>query len=190
MVTPPLMRAAALIFLVLILGTTGSGCSGSSEWDQQWEEVEEAIHEGRIQEAKARLNGLLTVLQQDGSGDYRHAQVIVRLGEIARMEGDDKKAEAYFWEALPLFAQSVGPEHPSMAETLLAIGVLYEHKGQEDIALPLVKRAVAIQEKTWGFSDPRLLPGLERYHTLLTALNRENEQRDIQSRITSLRQAK
>ncbi len=190
MVTPPLIRAITIILLVLMVGATGSGCSGSSEWDHQWEEVEEAIHDGRILEAKTRLNGLLTVLQQDGSGDYRHAQVIVRLGEIARMEGDDRKAEAYFWEALPLFAQSVGPEHPSMAETLLAIGVLYEHKEQPEIALPLVKRAVAIQEKAWGFSDPRLLPSLEQYHTLLTALNRESEQPDIQSRITGLRQAK
>jgi len=67
----------------------------------------------------------------------------------------------------PHCAQSLGPEHPHMADPLTELASLYEHKAQPKMALPLLKHALAIREKTWGTSDRQLLPTLKQYHILL-----------------------
>lgn len=177
----PWNMLTALFCLLLPLG-----CSDSSEWDAQWHEIIEAIDAENFQEAKTRLTGLLPMVQQEGPRNPHYAQVIFHLGTIAQREGRDKQAEAYFWEALPLWAQSVGPEHPQMAVTLSALAALFEKQGKTDTALPLLKRAVAIEEKAWGRSDPRRLSSLIAYHHLLLTVNHAREAQEIQVDIAHL----
>jgi len=162
------------------------GCSDSSEWDAQWKEIVEAIDAENFQEAKTRLTGLLPLVQQEGPQNPHYAQVIFYLGTIAQREGRDKQAEAYFWEALPLWAQSVGPEHPQMAVTLSALAALFEKQGKTDTALPLLRRAVAIEEKAWGRSDSRRLSSLLAYHQLLLTVNHTREAQELQEEIAHL----
>jgi len=145
-----------------------AGCPASSEWDRQWLEVQTLLQEGQLQEAKKLLlQDILPSVRHNGPSDTRYAQVIYQLGDIARLEGDTGQAESYYWEALPLIAQSLGPEHLHMADPLTELASLYQHKAQPKIALPLLKRALAIREKTWGTSDRQLLPTLKQYHILL-----------------------
>ena len=177
----PWNHLVALGWLLMTLG-----CSSPSEWDIQWEEITEAIEAGNIQEAKTRLNGLLPVVQQEGPRNPHYAQVIFQLGTIAQREGHDKQAESYFWEALPLWAQSVGPEHPQMAVTLSALAALFQDRGNTETAFPLLKRAVAIEEKAWGRSDPRRLPALVAYHQLLQSIGHEQEAQEIQTDIAHI----
>ncbi|MGD9851927.1 MAG: tetratricopeptide repeat protein [Nitrospirales bacterium] len=162
------------------------GCSGPSDWDVQWEEITEAMEAGNIQEAKTRLIALLPVVQQEGPGNPHYAQVIFQLGTVAQQEGNYERAESYFWEALPLWAQSLGPEHPQMAVTLSALSAIFVKKGNTGNALPLLKRAVAIEEKAWGSSDRRRLPSLIAYKNLLHSVNQESEAQEIQTHITHI----
>ena len=167
---------AGLIFLL-------TGCPTSSEWDRQWEQINVALSHGQFQEAKDRLHRLLPSVREQGPTDERYALVIFQLGEVARLEGQASQAEAYYWEALPLLAQSLGSEHPRMADPLAALASLYQQKNQLEMARPLLKRALAIREKFWGFSDPQLLSTLQTYHALLLAGDRPEEAMEIAGRI-------
>jgi tetratricopeptide (TPR) repeat protein len=123
-------------------------------------------------------------VRENGPSDKRYALVIFQLGEVSRLEGQESQADAYYWEALPLFAQSVGPEHLRMADPLTALSSLYHDKGQPEMAVPLLKRALTIREKSWGpSSDPRLLSTLQTYHALLLTADHREEAMEITDRI-------
>ncbi|MDH3503311.1 MAG: tetratricopeptide repeat protein [Nitrospirota bacterium] len=160
-----------------------TGCPTSSEWDRQWELIHGALSRGQLQEAKDLLHRLLPSVREQGPTDERYALVIFQLGEVARLEGQESQAEAYYWEALPLLAQSMGPEHLRMADPLAALASLYDQRGQMEMARPLLKRALAIREKSWGLSDPQLLPTLQNYHALLLAGDHQEEAIEIAGRI-------
>ena len=179
-------RLALWNILVYSLSVLAFGCSGPSEWDVQWKEITEAMETGNIQEAKTRLTALLPVVQQEGPRNPHYAQVIFQLGTVAQQEGNFARAESYFWEALPLWAQSLGPEHPQMAVTLSALSALFVKKGNTGNALPLLKRAVAIEEKAWGSSDQRRLPSLIAYKNLLLSVNQGPEAQEVQAHIARI----
>ena len=160
-----------------------TGCPTSSEWDRQWEQIHAALSRGQLQEAKDLLHRLLPSVRKQGPTDERYALVIFQLGEVARLEGQEIQAEAYYWEALPLLAQSLGSEHLRMADPLAALASLYQRKNQLEMARPLLKRALAIREKSWGLSDPHLLPTLQTYHALLLAGDHQEEATEIAGRI-------
>ena len=141
------------------------------------------LSRGEIQETKELLHRLLPLVREKGPTDERYALVIYQLGEVSRLEGQVSRAEAYYWEALLLFAQSVGPEHLRMADPLAALASVYHHKGQPEVAVPLLKRALAIREKSWGVSDAQLLPTLQTYHALLLTADHQKEAMDITDRI-------
>ena len=167
---------AGLIFLL-------TGCPTPSEWDRQWEQIHAAFFRGQFQEAKDLLHRLLPSVREKGPTDERYALVIFQLGEVARLEGQESQAEAYYWEALPLFAQSLGAEHLRMADPLAALASLYQQKNQLEMARPLLKRALAIREKSWGLSDPQLLSTLQNYHALLMVGDHQEEATEIAGRI-------
>ncbi len=160
-----------------------TGCPTSSEWDRQWEQIHANISRGQFQEAKDLLHRLLPSVRRQEPTDERYALVIFQLGEVARLEGQESQAEAYYWEALPLLAQSLGSEHLRMADPLAGLATLYQRKNQLEMALPLLKRALAIREKSWGLSDPQLLPTLQSYHALLLAGDHQEEATEIAGRI-------
>jgi tetratricopeptide (TPR) repeat protein len=160
-----------------------TGCPMSSQWDRQWEQIHATLSRGELQEAKELLHRLLPAVREKGPTDERYALVIFQLGEVSRLKGQESQAEAYYWEALPLFARSVGPEHLRMADPLAALASLYHHKGQPEVAVPLLKRTLAIREKSWGLSDPQLLPTLQTYHALLATAGHQEEAMDITGRI-------
>ena len=165
-----------------------NGCPSSSKWDQQWQEVQHTLKAGRLQEAKEQLHQILPSVRDNDPTDARYGQVIFQLADIARLEGNTKQAESYYWKALPLIAGSLGPEHLHMADPLSELATIYEQKNQPTVALPLIKRALAIQEKTWGTSSRHLLPTLKHYHLLLMLNDYHNEALQALTRISHLEQ--
>lgn len=175
--------AASLITLCIL-----TGCSEHSEWDQQWDTIQNTIRAGDLLQAKTQLHTILPSIQAIGPTDERYGQIIYQLGDIARLEGDLNLAESYYWKALPLIGQSLGPEHPHMADPLTRLATIYEHKAQPTVALPLLKRALAIRQKAWGDSSRQLLPTLKHYHLLLMLNDHHEEAVQILGRISHLEQ--
>ncbi len=181
-----LISCILLSFTFSLVGLTG--CSGSSEWDQQWETIQDDIRKGNLSHAKTQLQSILPLIREKGPSDRRYAQIIYQLGDLARLEGDTKQAESLYWEALPLIAKSHGPEDLHMADPLTEIASIYQNNNQPDIALPLLKRALAIREKTWGVSNRQLLPTLKQYHIVLMLADKQEEAVKILTRISHLEQ--
>ncbi len=179
----------SIILAAALALTFFTGCPSPSEWDQQWEAIQTSIRTGDLSQAKIQLQTILPSIRRKGPSDTRYAQIIYQLGDIARMEGDAAQAESYYWEALPIIAESLGPEHLHMADPLTELSTIYQKKGQPKIALPLLKRALAIREKTWGTSDRKLLPTLKQYHILLMLTDDQDKSVQILTRITHLEQA-
>ena len=171
---------------VLFIVGLFTGCPTPSEWDQQWQQVQQALQADRLEEAKELLEDILPSLQNNGSTDKRYGEAIFQLAEIARREEKFDQAESYYWKALPLIAESRGPEHIRMADPLTELATLYQHKEQPSVALPLLKRALAIREKSWGLSNKELLPTLKHYHLLLMLNDRHEEAVGILTRISHL----
>jgi hypothetical protein len=111
------------IFSILLASalalTFFTGCPAPSEWDHQWEAIQDRIRAGDLAQAQTQLQAILPSIRKKGPSDKRYAQIIYQLGDIARLEGDNNQAESYYWEALPLIAQSLGPEHlPSIRKKI------------------------------------------------------------------------
>jgi tetratricopeptide (TPR) repeat protein len=185
MFAQPMFSILLASILALLFFT---GCSASPEWDDQWEAIQDSIRAGDLAQAQTQLQTILPSIRDKGPSDKRYAQIIYQLGDIARLEGDTNQAESYYWEALPLFAKSLGPEHLRMADPLAELAIIYQKKDQPKIALPLLKRALAIQEKTWGTSDRKLLPTLKQYHVLLMLSDDHEEAVQVLTRISHLEQ--
>lgn len=174
---------SAIWWLIAGIVCVLAGCPASSEWDRQWEQMQATLSQGHLQEATNLLLEMLPSVRENGPTDERYGLVIFQLGEVSRLAGQESQAEAYYWEALPLFAQSLGPEHLRMADPLAALASVYHHKGQPEMAAPLLKRALAIRERSWGLSDPQLLPTLQTYHALLLTTAHQEEAVEVAGRI-------
>lgn len=138
-------------------------------------EVEDAIEHGEYDEAEGVLLDALPRAEIFGEADKRLALVLHDLGEVYRRQNQLTKAEPYYWRALPIWAKSVGAEHPKMAMSLTGLARLYEARGEYQKAEPLVKQALKIREKAFGMKDPNIITSLKDYASLLRLMNREEE---------------
>jgi non-specific serine/threonine protein kinase/serine/threonine-protein kinase len=79
------------------------------------------------------------------------ARLMDTIGNVYRGLGAYAEAEPLLLESLDLRQRMLGPEDPDIAEALVSLATLYREKGDADQALPLLQRAVRIQE---GAGEP------------------------------------
>ncbi|MDA0739241.1 MAG: tetratricopeptide repeat protein [Nitrospirae bacterium] len=158
------------------------GCSSESPWDASLREAQEALDQKEYDYAEGLLLKALPRAEMWGDADRRLASVLYSLGEVYRQQDELTKAEPYFWRALPIWAKSVGAEHPEMATGLTSLAQIYQAKQEYQRAEPLMKQALKIREKAFGIDDPKIVPSLEGYALLLKLMNREKESRNLEVR--------
>lgn len=76
--------------------------------------------------------------------------ILQNLGYLFRQQGRYQEAERHYQQALPIFEQALGPDHPDMATLLTNLGRLYHLMQQDGLAEPLLLRGVAIRERVLG----------------------------------------
>lgn len=145
-------------------------------------EVHVALEQGEYDHAEGILLDSLPQAEMWGEADRRLALVLYYLGEVYRRQNELEKAEPYFWRALPIWAKSVGAEHPEMATSLTGLARLYQTKNDYKKAEPLVKQALKIREKAFGRNSPHILTSLEDYASLLKLMNRQEEAERLEAR--------
>lgn len=151
------------------------------DWKSFPEAGRKALNRGNFSEAEHLLLKSLQEAKQWGNKDPRLAATFQELGELYRQQGKFNQAEPFLWQALPIWAQSVGPEHPEMASSLTSIALTYFAQKKFKEAEPLFKRALAIREKALGRDHPDLTQGLTEYAQLLRDTDRKEaaDQLDI-----------
>lgn len=134
----------------------------------------------RYDEARAAYEqALATRMHRQGPLHPLTGYDLNQLGSIAYLQKDSAAAERYFRQRLPLAERVLGPDHPSVAETLNNIArVLIERRAYRD-ALPMLRRAVAIQRAQRGDETGELIFPLLNLAIALRSSGRADEARAL-----------
>jgi non-specific serine/threonine protein kinase/serine/threonine-protein kinase len=114
------------------------------------------------------------------------ARLMDTIGNVYRGLGAHAEAEPLLLESLDLRQRMLGPEDPGVAEALVSLAILYREKGDPDQALPLLQRAVRIQESQ-GETLPLARCLLELASTE-RSLGRTAKAEDLLQRVIALRE--
>jgi CHAT domain-containing protein len=96
--------------------------------------------------------------------------------------GDYKVAEPYYKQALGIYKEAFGEEHPDVASSLNSLGILYNNIGDYKVAEPYYKQALEIYKKALGEEHPDYLSTENSYAYLLMKTEREQQAYDILSK--------
>jgi tetratricopeptide (TPR) repeat protein len=106
-----------------------------------------------------------------------HTDVVESLNNVARIyfnQGQYAKAEPLCKRALAI-DESYGPEHPRVAIGLDHLALLLNAMDRQEDAVPLMRRALEIDEKSYGTEHPEVANRLNKLAQLLQATNRLGE---------------
>jgi tetratricopeptide (TPR) repeat protein len=112
----------------------------------------------RVDEARtwARHAGILLDALGDDANTVRRIALDVHVARSLRGGGDLTEARALLERALPVAEETLGSEHPRVAEVLNELGNVREDQGDPEGAKPLFARALAIHEAVLGPSHPNV----------------------------------
>lgn len=110
---------------------------------------------GDTERAEARIRQALATRARSGTGlDVHVAALWADLGEVHQVRGDLARALPYYQRALTLQEAILGPQHPSIGETVHQLGIAYREAGDPARSEPLLLRAAGL-----GYRPPS--PGAE-----------------------------
>lgn len=122
---------------------------------------------------------------KQGISFVRSLRFPIHLFNLYQSEGRLAEMEPVYERALAVEEKVLGPQDPSVGETLLRFARLYLAEGKNQDAAPLYQRALEIQEKNEG-ETVRLVAALEDYAHLLQNLGEEDEAAAVRSRAKAI----
>ena len=102
------------------------------------------------------------------------------LADVYLEQGRDEDAERYYQGALEIFEKVLEPEHPDVSYPLHWLAVIHHDRQLNSAAEGYFRRALAIREQA---RHPRLDATRRAYAKLLRAMQRDDEARELESRI-------
>ncbi len=134
---------------------------------------------------KARLVHIELTL---GKETEEYAVFQHRLGLHYFEQGDYKKAQFEWENALEIRESVLGPEHPDTSLSLNNLAFLLNSQGNYERARPLYERELAIQEKVLGPEHPETALSLNNLAGLLRAQGNYEESRQLYERALAIRE--
>jgi len=131
--------------------------TGDDAVGAELESVKGAIHASRgefvlAQQAFGRSEKLWE--RVDGLASARGASTLDSLGHMAARQKHADEAEVYYRRALGVREEVLGPHHPDLALSLLALGNLYDDLGDPERATATFVQALELQEASLGADHP------------------------------------
>lgn len=129
------------------------------------------------------------LLIREKSLGAEHPKVATSLNNLALLYRDQgRNAEApKLWErSLAIVEKAFGPEHPKTALRVSNLADLFYAQGEYDRSERFYQRLVAILEKGCVGERPDVTASLKNYVELLRRTDRQEEARQVQSRIQAL----
>ena len=102
-------------------------------------------------------------------------------------QGHYAEAAKVAQEALEVAEKDLGDDHPTVAQSLNNLAVLYQAQGKYAEAVPLHKRALAIKEKALGPAHPNVATALGNMAGLYRETGRVGEAKRFEERAKAIR---
>jgi tetratricopeptide (TPR) repeat protein len=97
------------------------------------------------------------------------------LAQTDRFQGRYLQAEAEYREAIDLWRESMGPQHPDVGKGLVNLAALYHERQRESGAEELYRNAIAIFERAFGPDNVQTLTARNELADVLRAERRFSE---------------
>jgi tetratricopeptide (TPR) repeat protein len=134
---------------------------------QRWESAAEQAFAAAVGEARLA----------DSTSEYL-AWSLGLLGSVYYLQGRLNEAERLYKEALPIYENTFGTEHPNVVAVLYGLGRLHLSQGRFQDAESVLKRSLAILEKV-GPESPEMRIALYTYAEVLRQTGRTAEAREL-----------
>jgi nucleoside phosphorylase/tetratricopeptide (TPR) repeat protein len=116
------------------------------------------------------------------------ARLLNEAGWYLRESAQYAQAEHLLQLSLTIYEQTVGPEHPVIADNLNRLALLYHSKGRFSEAEPLYQRAHTIREKVLGPEHFGTALGLNNFGEFYRAQGRYSEAEPLYQRSLAIRE--
>lgn len=134
--------------------------------------TERASHDlrmGRASAAEREEQESLRLKQAAKAGPQDRAESLNNLGVIYLQMGRFTDAERQLREALSLWEQSLGPDHPRVADALTNLSDVYTQTARFGDALQVAKRALRIRQQAYGENHPKTAAALNNLSSIYLA---------------------
>ncbi|HEY6540972.1 MAG TPA: tetratricopeptide repeat protein, partial [Ktedonobacteraceae bacterium] len=116
------------------------------------------------------------------------AQLVYKTGKYLEERGQYAVATTLIRQSLTIREQTLGMEHPEVAESLNELAILYWQQGHYSEAEPLIKRALAIREQVLGLNHPDTALSLNNLAMLYSDQHRYSEAEPLIKRALAIRE--
>ena len=126
---------------------------------------------------------------RENSLGTEHPKVATSLNNLAllyRDQGRNAEAQELWERSVAIVEKAFGPEHPKTALRISNLADLFYIQRKYDRAEPLYQRLVAILEKGLEGKRPDVTASLTNYMELLRNTDRQEEARQVQTRIETV----
>jgi CHAT domain-containing protein len=125
----------------------------------------ESAFGGMMADARAAnlMRHAIAIVDSSGAGPAERAKFMAAYGAVLIPAGNLEWGIVVMEEAISLYEQALGPDHPALALPLSHLAAAYSVDGQPARAVLLRRRALALQEAAFGRESPayaRALQGL------------------------------
>ncbi|MEM9453294.1 MAG: tetratricopeptide repeat protein [Myxococcota bacterium] len=99
-------------------------------------------------------------LAQRSGEPFQESLSLSNLGLVFNSQGDYGNARVYHQRALAIFEDTLGSDHPNVADSLSNLGIVFSHQGDYENARMHFEQALAIQERALGPDHPNVADSL------------------------------
>jgi tetratricopeptide (TPR) repeat protein len=136
----------------------------------------------------AQAQACALLIKQWGMKFAEATRLLDRVGRYLYQRASYAEAESYYQQALEIYEQVPGPEHPDVAITLSNLASLYWDQTRYDLAEPLLLRSLSILEQALGPDHSDVATSLNVLALLYKAQNRYAQAEPIFLRALSIRE--
>jgi tetratricopeptide (TPR) repeat protein len=136
----------------------------------------------------AQAQACALLIKQWGMQFAEATRLLDRVGRYLHQRASYAEAESFYQQALEIYEQVPGPEHPDVAITLSNLASLYWDQSRYALAEPLLLRSLSILEQALGPDHPDVAISLNALALLYKAQDRYAQAVPIFLRALSIRE--
>jgi tetratricopeptide (TPR) repeat protein len=158
----------------------------SVSWEVLTASVEEALRNGRYDDAENLALSALEEAEEFDRADRRLSVTLESLSEIYYLQGKYAQGAPVCKRLIKLYGETLGEDHLDLGIIAHNLAMLYHSWNKPAQAEPQYKKALKIKTQILGRSAPEVLTLLGHYTTLLYQTNRAAEAEQMRASAIAL----